>query len=82
MESGDHLYFCGELEQAHFYAKALGLELLTSESAKSLKGSDDPSALENGDVRSPGGVDQSAKIVQVLTWLVHFHLDHKQLFSF
>ncbi|KAG0576466.1 hypothetical protein KC19_5G082400 [Ceratodon purpureus] len=62
LEAGDHLYFCGELEQAHFYAKAFGLELLTSESARSGKGSNDPSALENG--VSPGGVDQSSKIVQ------------------
>lgn len=64
LEVGDILYFCGEIEQAHFYAKAFSLELLTTEPARSgkLSKSHDPATLENGVVSE--GVDASSKIIQ------------------
>lgn len=63
LEAGDLLYFCGELEQAHFYAKAYLLELITQESSTThFRGSQDLAALEDG--VAPKGITQSSKIIQ------------------
>ncbi|XP_024365164.1 probable sodium/sulfate cotransporter 3 [Physcomitrium patens] len=66
LEPEDLLYFCGELEQAHFYSKAFSLELLTNEAISGSKranfqGEKHPSALENG---SCGSVEDSTLIMQ------------------
>lgn len=74
LEPEDLLYFCGELEQAHFYSKAFSLELLTNEAISGSKranfqGEKHPSALENG---SCGSVEDSTLIMQVqLPFLFH-----------